>query len=192
MLVALAVVCAEDVDKKQNNKRGVFGEFVPGANQLIEPFPAYPSQPILPLQHYPSFYQPNAVTQLQPIIDAPTAAIQTEPEHVQTIIKKLAVPYERHIHIDNPIYTPVERPVPIDNPVPIIKYVEQPVPIHVDHPITVPIIKEVQVPQPYVQKVRLVFQKVFVQQPPAPQPQKTIIVSESHQHGYNYHNAGWN
>lgn len=32
------------------------------------------------------------------------------------------------------IIVPVERPVPVDNPVPVLKIVEQPVPVHVDHP----------------------------------------------------------
>lgn len=103
------------------------------------------------------------------------------PHHgsVKTIVKKIPVPYERPIKIDNPVYKTVEKHVPIDYPVPIVKWVEKPIPKYVDHPIPVPVIKEEHVPQPYEEKVRVVVQKVFVH---VPQRQQTIIIRKKHRH----------
>lgn len=93
------------------------------------------------------------------------------PVQFRTLFKNVHVPYERHIAVDNPIYTPFERHVPIDNPVPVFKYITQNVPIHVEQPVPVPIVKEVRVPEPYLHKVRLVLQRVFVEE----QPQRTYL-----------------
>lgn len=98
------------------------------------------------------------------------------PVQFKTLVKNVPVPYERHIPIDNPIYTPVEHHVPIDNPVPVIKYVTQAVPHYVEQ--QVPIIKEERVPAPYVHKVRLIIQRVFVEEPQPQQqqqPQNTYL-----------------
>lgn len=182
-------LCAGSSIKKKE-KRGIFQEHSYAAPLAAAPLqanfaelpapqlfaPAYEAQPLLaapqlslaPFQQFQQFAAP---------LPAAGYAIQAAPAQVQTIIKKIAVPQERIIPIDNPIYTPVERPVPIDNPVPVLKIVEQNVPVHVDHPIAVPVVKEIQVPQPYVHKVKLVLQKVFVEQPPA--PRKTIIIQEA-------------
>lgn len=89
------------------------------------------------------------------------------PDEVNTIIKHIAVPYERQIPIDNPILTPVENNIPIDNPVPVVKFIDKPVPIHVEHPVLVPVVKTEHVPQPYVHKVHVILQKVFVEKPTA-------------------------
>lgn len=42
----------------------------------------------------------------------------------------------------------------------------QSVPIHVEQQVHVPVIKEERIPEPYVHKVRLVIQRVFVEEPP--------------------------
>lgn len=93
----------------------------------------------------------------------------------KTIIKKIPVPYERPIKIDNPIYTPVEKHIPIERPIPIVKWVEKRIPLYVDHPVAAPIVKEEHVPQPYDQKVRVILQKVYVHVP-APPVKQTIII----------------
>lgn len=108
---------------------------------------------------------------------------------VKTIVKKIPVPYERPIKIENPIYTPVEKHIPIDRPVPVYKYVEKPVPIHIDRPVPVPIVKEEHVPQPYDQKVKVIYQKVFVHVPSPPHhPGHTIIIRKKlHQRNLPVH-----
>lgn len=85
-----------------------------------------------------------------------------------------------HVTIHVPIHVTIHVPIPVPIQVPHFKFIEQPVPIHVDHPQIVPVVKEIQVPQPYVHKVKLVLQKVLVEQPAA--PRKTIIVQESPRH----------
>lgn len=113
------------------------------------------------------------------------------PTQIRTVVQNVAVPYERHIPIDNPIYTPIERQIPIENPVPIVKYVTQPFPVHVEQPIPVPVVKQIHVPQPYKHKVRVVVQRVIVENatpqndylPPSPSqsygsPPQTYSVSE--------------
>lgn len=97
------------------------------------------------------------------------------PVKSKTIIKKIPVPYERPIKIDNPIYTPFEKHIPIERPFPIYKYVEKRVPMFQDHPVLQPIVKEEHVPQPYDQKVRVILQKVYVHVP-APPVKQTIII----------------
>lgn len=192
MLVVSVALCAGETEK-MHQKRGIFQEAALPVQQFVAQAPvafAQPQEQFLATQ-YPSAYQTGEFAQFQPEAFAaapvqPAYALQTAPAQVQTIVKKLHVPYERQIPIDNPIYTHVERPIAVDNPVPYLKVIEQPVPVHVDTPITVPVIKEVQVPQPYVHKVRLVLQKVFIQQQQAA-PQKTIIIADNHQQ-----NNGWN
>lgn len=100
------------------------------------------------------------------------------PGSIKTVVKKIPVPYERPIRIENPVYTPYEKHIPIEHPVPVIKYIEKPVPKYVDHPVPVPVVKEEHVPQPYDQKVRVIVQKVFVHVPSPPQhpPKHTIII----------------
>ncbi|XP_031623499.1 uncharacterized protein LOC116340898 [Contarinia nasturtii] len=90
---------------------------------------------------------------------------------VKTLVKHVHVPYERHIKVDNPIYTPVERQIPIDNPVAVVKVVKRPVPIHVEQPVPIAIVKEIRENAPYVHKVRLVLQQVFVKNQQAPKQQ---------------------
>ena len=97
------------------------------------------------------------------------------PVKSKTIIKKIPVPYERPIKIDNPIYTPVEKHIPIEHPIPVVKWVEKRVPMYQDHPVLQPIIKEERVPQPFDQKVRVILQKVYVHVP-APPVKQTIII----------------
>lgn len=155
--------------------------------------PTYEPQSLLAAQQLPFKHEINPIQPFAAAYPPVIYALQAAPDQVQTIIKKIAVPQERIIPIDNPIYTPVERPIPIDNPVPVLKLIEQPVPVHVDHPIVVPVVKEIHVPQPFVHKVKLILQKVFVKQPAArareparaPAPQKTIIIQEiPRQHGW--------
>lgn len=98
----------------------------------------------------------------------------SSPDHVNTIIKHIAVPYEREITIDNPILTPVENAIHIENPVPIVKFIDKPVPIHVDYPVLVPVIKKVHVPQPYIHKVHVILQKLLIEKP-HPQSYKFTI-----------------
>lgn len=93
----------------------------------------------------------------------------------KTIIKKIPVPYDRPIKIENPIYTPVQKHIPIEHPVPVVKWVEKRVPVYQDHPVIQPIVKEEHVPQPYDQKVRVILQKVYVHVPSPPVKQTIII-----------------
>lgn len=97
------------------------------------------------------------------------------PVKSKTIIKKIPVPYDRPIKIENPIYTPVEKHIPIEHPVPVVKWVEKRVPLYQDHPVLQPIVKEERVPQPYDQKVRVILQKVYVHVPSPPVKQTIII-----------------
>lgn len=160
-------------DMKNIRKRGIF---------QTGGFEAFPSQQFAaeaPLVQSHGL-TPSVFAAAPAVESFPVHAVHAAvPAHVQTIVKQVPVPQEHVIPIDNPIYTPVERQIPIDNPVPIVKVVEQPVPIHVEQPITVPIIKEVQVPQPYVHKVRVVLQKVIVKQQPQMPPKMTFIIQEA-------------
>lgn len=118
------------------------------------------------------------------------------PVKSKTIIKKIPVPYERPIKIDNPIYTPVEKHIPIERPIPIVKWVEKRVPMFQDHPVYQPYVKEEHVPQPYDQKVRVILQKVYVHVP-APPAKQTIIIRKklARRHALNNkrhkHLFGW-
>lgn len=132
--------------------------------------------------------------------NAPAPAVHHEyaphavPTQVRTVIKHVHVPYERTIKVDNPIYTTVERQVPVDNPVPVVKYVKQPVAVHVDQPFPIAIVKEVRVSEPYVHKVRVILQQVYVnnhEQPrmgylPPEQPRSQYLppapAAEQHEH----------
>lgn len=100
-------------------------------------------------------------------------------EEVQTIIKQVPVPYERPVYIDNPIYTPRERPIKVERPVPVVKHVPQPIAIHVEEPVPVYDVKHLHVPQPYVQNIPIIIQRVFV-------PRK-----QQH-HGHRHDNGGAN
>lgn len=105
------------------------------------------------------------------------------PSSVKTIVKKIPVPYERPIRIENPVYTTVEKHIPIEHHVPVVKYVEKPVPKYVDNPIEVPVVKEEHVPQPYDQKVKVILQKIYVHVPSPPQrPRHTIIIRKKLHH----------
>lgn len=127
------------------------------AAQAVETLPAaHLAAPALPLE--PVAHAVHAEAHQQVI-----------PTHFKTIVKNVAVPYERRVPIDNPIYIQVERQVPIDNPVPVLKYVRQPYPVHVEEKVPVPIYKEIQVPRPYIQRVlqpvqpvqQIAFQKTY-------------------------------
>lgn len=97
-------------------------------------------------------------------------------KYTKTIVKKIPIPYERPIQIENPIYTPIAKHIPIERPVPVVKYIEKRVPMYVDHPIATPILKEEHVPKPYDQKVRVILQKVYVHVPAPPAKQHTVII----------------
>lgn len=108
----------------------------------------------------------------------------------KTVIKKIPIPYDRPIKIDNPIYTPVEKHIPIEHPVPVVKWIEKRVPLYQDHPVLQPIIKEEHVPQPYDQKVRVILQKVYVHVPSPPVKQTIIIRKKlARRHANNNHNS---
>lgn len=87
-----------------------------------------------------------------------TQALAVIPEQIKIFVKRIPVPFERRIPIDNPIYTPVEHRVPFVNPVPVIKYMEQRVPIHVDQP--------VHIPHPHIQTIRILPKEAFVDHRP--------------------------
>lgn len=94
-------------------------------------------------------------------------------QEVQTILKQIPKPVERLIHHDNPVLTPVERPVYVENPVPMVRYVDQPIAVHVQQDVIKPQIKYVHVPQPYIKRVPIYIQRVLV-------PRK-----QYHGHGHN-------
>lgn len=112
----------------------------------------------------------------------------------KTVIKKIPIPYDRPIQIDNPIYTPVEKHIPIEHPVPVVKWVEKRVPLYQDHPVIQPIVKEEHVPTPYDQKVRVILQKVYVHVPSPPVKQTIIIrkkLARRNSNNKRKHFYGW-
>lgn len=115
------------------------------------------------LQYAPAYAPQAAVHGYAAAAPAyPVAApVHQVPTHVNTVVKNVHVPYERHIKVDNPVHVPFERIQHIDNPVPVVKIVKQPYPVHVDEPVHIPVIKEVRVPAPYVHKVRLIIQRII-------------------------------
>lgn len=83
-------------------------------------------------------------------------------QEVRTVLKQIPKPVERLIHHDNPVLTPFERPVYVENPVPMVRFVDQPIAIHVQQDVIKPQIKYVHVPQPYVKRVPIYIQRVLV------------------------------
>lgn len=83
-------------------------------------------------------------------------------QEVRTVLKQIPKPVERIIHHDNPVLTPVERPVYVENLVPTVRFVDQPIPIHVQQDVIKPQIKYVHVPQPYIKRVPIYIQRVLV------------------------------
>lgn len=112
---------------------------------------------IVPNDYSESQFQHQVAHTGYDVVSAPRVV-----QEVRTVLQQIPKPVERLIHHDNPVFTPVERPVYVENPIPRVRFVDQPIPIHVHQDVIRPQIKYVHVPQPYIKRVPIYIQRVLV------------------------------